>query len=374
MPTVGFTVHGAASVGNVGMTAKAGVQFSGSMSLNGDSSFSGSPILKATPLVPKVSVNGSISATVGGEVVVGPGAGTGSAGVIAGVGGQLNPLEASFAPTFEVQDSRFNSCVAAEAKATLALSVTGKAWLGDWEMSRKISFPALQGEHQYGAWDLPTGCRNAGPVQPGGDLLGDGVTQVSESTTGSPAQWGHVDGFAPGQKTWVLSTGLMGDALGSPGQFASTDLGGTGDDALSTLAGHPTYDAAGYQVTIVPSGSRLHVKYVFASEEYPEYVGSSFNDVMAVFIDGVNCATVPGTSSPVAVNTVNSGSHPQFYVDNTNGAAGYSTSMDGLTVPLTCTRQVTAGKPVTVRIAVADTSDRIFDSAVALVDKGIWSD
>jgi hypothetical protein len=28
----------------------------------------------------------------------------------------------------------------------------------------------------------------------------------------------------------------------------------------------------------------------------------------------------------------------------------------------------------TVKIAVADTSDHIYDSAVALVDKGIWSD
>ena len=35
---------------------------------------------------------------------------------------------------------------------------------------------------------------------------------------------------------------------------------------------------------------------------------------------------------------------------------------------------VTPGKPVTVRIALADASDGAFDSAVALLDGGIWSD
>ena len=41
---------------------------------------------------------------------------------------------------------------------------------------------------------------------------------------------------------------------------------------------------------------------------------------------------------------------------------------------LTCSVPVTPGEPVTVTIAVADTSDRIYDSAVALLDGGIWSD
>jgi hypothetical protein len=35
---------------------------------------------------------------------------------------------------------------------------------------------------------------------------------------------------------------------------------------------------------------------------------------------------------------------------------------------------VTFGQPVTVQIAVADTSDVAYDSAVALLDGGIWTD
>ena len=116
------------------------------------------------------------------------------------------------------------------------------------------------------------------------------------------------------------------------------------------------------------------MKYVFASEEYPEYVGSSFNDVMAVFVDGTNCALVPGTATPVSINTVNAGANSQYYVDNQTGASGYGTTYDGLTKPLVCSAPVTPGVPATVRIVVADASDSIYDSAVALLDQGIWSE
>jgi hypothetical protein len=48
--------------------------------------------------------------------------------------------------------------------------------------------------------------------------------------------------------------------------------------------------------------------------------------------------------------------------------------MDGLTVPLTGSVPVTVGKPVTVEIVAADTSDHVCGSAVALLDGGIWTD
>jgi hypothetical protein len=205
-------------------------------------------------------------------------------------------------------------------------------------------------------------------------VLGEGVTPVSDEVGGSAVQWGHVDGFAPGQKTWVLSTGNISDALGSPSQHASTNLGQPGDDVLAQLSDRSTYDAAYYQVTLIPTGDMLHVRYAFASEEYPEYANSSYNDVMQVLVGSTNCAVVPGTSDPVSVNTVNADRNAQYYVDNSTGASGYATSMDGLTVPLTCSVPVTPGQAVTVRIGVADASDAIYDSAVALLDKGIWTD
>jgi hypothetical protein len=212
-------------------------------------------------------------------------------------------------------------------------------------------------------------------TQVGDTVLGTGVTPIEESSTGAAEQWGHVDGFAPGKTAWVLSTGRMADAVGDPSKFASSNMNQPGSATLSGLiGGAPTYDAASYKVKLTPKGSTLHVKYVFASEEYPEYVGSAYNDVMAIFVNGVNCAKVPGSEDAVAVNSINAEKNAELYVDNSTGAGGYSTSMDGLTVPLTCSVPVVPGTPVTVEVAVADTSDAIYDSAVALLDQGIWSD
>lgn len=127
-------------------------------------------------------------------------------------------------------------------------------------------------------------------------------------------------------------------------------------------------------VTVVPTGSVLVVRYAFASEEFPEYVGSQYNDVMAVFVNGQNCAVVPSTTTPVSINSINHVTNPQYYVDNSTGASGYNTTMDGLTVPLECRVPVTPGAQVTVRIAVADASDAFCDSAVALLDGGLYSE
>ena len=373
-PIAEFTVGSAVKISNIGATVTGGVQVAGSMTLKHGASFSASTILNASPLTPKAELNGSIGLRLGGELILGPGVGTKDAAIIVGVKGELDPLDASFKPAFLVGDPQFNTCIQAKADLSTALSLTAKAWLNGWSLSKDITLDALNGHIPYpgSPWDLPAGC-SADKGTPD-SLLGPGVSKVTDSTTGSPQQWGHVDGFVPGKKTWVLSTGLISDAVGSPDQFASTELGLPGDSDLTALAGYPTNDATSYQVTVIPSASTLHVRYVFASEEYPEYVGSQYNDVMAVYVDGENCATVPGTNTPVSVNTVNAGSNAAFYVDNSAGAAGYATTMDGLTVPLTCSVPVTPGKPVVVRIAVADTSDAIYDSAVALLDGGIWTD
>jgi hypothetical protein len=378
-PIAEATVNGSAEVTNVGVTATAGFQFSGSFGVTSGVNIGGGPIFTAGALNAQGTIEGSVGAALGGEVIIGPGAGTSGAGVIAGVGGKLTPVDASIGPVFPVGDNRHGACLRTEAAFKRELNLTAKAWVGSWDVSRSVTFDFLKGSTQYGGspWHWPSNCTQLPadePQDPGDTAVGDGVTVVEDSTTGSPEQAGHVDGFVPGGKSWVLSTGRIDDAVGEPGEFASTGMGMPGDDDLSALSGTTTYDAAGYEVRLIPDGDELHVKYVFGSEEYPEYVGSQYNDVMRVLVDGKNCALVPGSSSPVAVNTINASTNSDYYVDNSEGAAGYSTSMDGLTVPLTCNAKVTPGQEVTVKIAIADSSDSIYDSAVALLDKGIWAD
>ena len=378
-PLAEFSVGGALEMKNIGFSATAGTGFAVSFGGPVAPTASGAPVLNATLGSPTVVSNGGVSLKVGGDVVVGPGAGSPGAGVIAGVGGTLSPLVATYGPVYASGDPRFGACLKAEATASLALTLVGKAWLGDWPVGKAIAVGALTGEHSYGGpWFLPSGCDQLPapvPALPGDSVLGTGVMKVSDSMTGLATQFAHLDGFAPGHTAWILTTGKSSDVVGTPDFFASTDLNQPGSAALSALVGgNATYDAVAYTSTVIPLGSQLHVRYVFASEEYPEYVGSAFNDVMAVFVNGTNCATVPGTSDPVSINTINAGQNSSYFVDNATGASGYSTSFDGLTVPLTCTVPVTPGVPVTVQVAVADTNDGIYDAGVALLDQGIWSD
>ena len=204
------------------------------------------------------------------------------------------------------------------------------------------------------------------------DLEGDGVQVTNPETNEDSGGTGRVPGLFDGNDAWVLSTGSIGDVPGGDSSFqASTDRGVPGNAMLESLGGFPTYDATFVSMDVTPAGNRLRIEYLFATEEYPEWIGTGFNDVMGIFVNGENCATVPGTSEAVSVNTINDQVNSEYFVDNLGSQV--PTVMNGLTVPLTCTVPVTPGVPVEVLIGVADSSDGVLDSAVALVDGGISS-
>jgi hypothetical protein len=87
---------------------------------------------------------------------------------------------------------------------------------------------------------------------------------------------------------------------------------------LNTLANSDIIeDVAVYTITFVPTQDSILFRYVFASEEYPDFVCSPFNDVFGFFLTGpasngsvqtTNLATIPGGTLPVSINSVNSGS------------------------------------------------------------------
>lgn len=208
-------------------------------------------------------------------------------------------------------------------------------------------------------------------------LVGPGVTVDSAAFTGDATAAGLFDdpaasvGLARGV---VMSSGRVKDVIG-PNTVSNTgdDLGQPGDSQLDGLlpSGQLTKDAAALTVEFTPTNPQLAINYVFASEEYEEYVGTQFNDVFAFFVNGVNCALTPGTVNPITVNTVNPGSNALFYVPNE--PATYDTELDGFTVVLTCRASVNPGVKNTLRLVIADTSDRILDSAVFLQANGVSS-
>jgi gliding motility-associated-like protein len=229
-------------------------------------------------------------------------------------------------------------------------------------------------------------------------LLGSGVTATGITFSGTATQRGSFNGtasnigFASGV---LLTTGDVSVAPG-PNNSSSAGAGGTGavctDPQLNSIATTTLYDGAILEFDFVPMADTLKFRYVFASEEYPEFVCSNFNDVFGFFISGpnpaggsysnVNIAQIPGTSLPVAINTVNPGvagassgggsctslAYSSLYVNNTLNTVQY----DGFTVPLTAKAPVVCGQSYHIKIAIADAGDGAWDSGVFL-EEGSFS-
>ncbi|MEZ6115309.1 MAG: choice-of-anchor L domain-containing protein [Pirellulaceae bacterium] len=120
-----------------------------------------------------------------------------------------------------------------------------------------------------------------------------------------------------------------------------------------------------------PEVTTVSFEYVFASEEYNEYVNSSFNDVFGFFLNGSNIALLPGTSTPVTINNVNGGTNSSYFKNNDPSDFGiptpYGTEYDGFTQVLEAVAvDLQPGVVHHLKIAIADASDSALDSAVFL--------
>jgi hypothetical protein len=261
---------------------------------------------------------------------------------------------------------------------------------------------------------------NATPQQLAQLLVPPWVTVANAKYTGTNAARGAFAGGngcgLPIDSGVILATGYITNAIGPNsnsgqngwnGTTSPSNLGQPGDTNLSSLVGGGlTYDAAVLEFDIISTNSfTLQFQYLFASEEYPEWIGTppnGFNDPMAIFVStnlvGTNWvnsitndfALVPGTTNmPVSVNTINGGwfqggytnsfpTNAQYYVDNHDpypysavppygiSAPAFNIQYDGMTVLLTAQALISANVTNHVKIAIEDYGDQYYDSAVLL--------
>ena len=233
-------------------------------------------------------------------------------------------------------------------------------------------------------------------------LLGNGVQVTGITFSGDDNQIGSFNsansniGLLNGV---ILATGDANVAIG-PNNAGGAGIGGgnfgVNDPDLDQLSTFDTNDAAILEFDFIPTGDSIVFRYVFASEEYNEYVCGTVNDAFGFFLSGPgingpfsnnaeNLALIPETEIPVTINTVNNGSvgdngaignceqvspdwamNTEFYIDNEDNNDANSTEFDGLTVVLTAVAVVECGEEYHIKIAIADAGDTAFDSAVFL--------
>lgn len=191
----------------------------------------------------------------------------------------------------------------------------------------------------------------------------------------------------------ILSTGKVTDAVG-PNQSRQSGEepleGQTGDIDLQFIAEENIYDRVGLEFDFIPLNSEIVFRYVFASEEYCEFVGSEFNDVFGFFVSGpgieggfssnaINAALVPGTNEAVSINTINHTTNSNYYIPNERSADQTLCNLpqlvnplldfieyDGLTVVLTARLSLIPCETYHIRLVIADVGDEAYDSAVLL--------
>ncbi len=217
-------------------------------------------------------------------------------------------------------------------------------------------------------------------------LVGAGVKINKVDFIGAPVSIGYFDGSKSNiglSKGIVITTGTIYGNEGPIGPNNSASAGmdnGFGGNAMlnqiianetkSGVEPKNTFNSATLKITFKPISDTVRFRYVFGSEEYPEFVGSEFNDLFAFFISGPgiigqkNIALLPN-GTPVTINNVNDQNSPNaaYYVNNRFGS---TVQYDGFTRVLTAMSPVQCGQEYTLIISIADVSDAAFDSGIFL--------
>ena len=207
-------------------------------------------------------------------------------------------------------------------------------------------------------------------------LVSQGVTVTNVQFTGNNSQKAYFSGntnigFTDGI---LLTTGGATVAIGPNNSgSAQVSVNTPGDADLEALVNYTTFDASALEFDFIPTECMISFYYVFGSEEYPEFVGTQYNDVFAFLLTGPNpnggmynkknIALIPNTNLPVTINNVNNLSYSQYYVNNNNGQ---TIQFDGFTTPLQAIAYVVPYQTYHIKLVIADASDNAYDSGVFL--------
>ncbi len=180
----------------------------------------------------------------------------------------------------------------------------------------------------------------------------------------------------------VISTGNVDDIANPSSIFANTNNSLPGDSLLTAYIQGQTYDAIIIEFDVMLQEDSLLIcsEYVFASEEYPEFVNTSFNDMFGFFISGpnpsggfyenFNMTKIPDTDLPVSINNLNNGlgnngpcEFCEYYIDNSDSSNAFFV-FDGMTTAIPASIAIVPNVNYHVRLAVSDVGDGVYDSSI----------
>ncbi|MFT5430440.1 MAG: hypothetical protein ACI9OJ_001114, partial [Myxococcota bacterium] len=191
---------------------------------------------------------------------------------------------------------------------------------------------------------------------------GTGLTVVSADFTGnldaaglfSDGPLGLADGI-------VLSTGHADLGLNPANGAASWDNQAAFHALCGGLSAFDTLDAAVLTLTVEvgKNTQAAAIDLAFGTEEFPEFLGQPFVDVVGVFVDGVPVLVDPD-GAPLGLGS-------DLLADGTAlEPATSGLDWDGLSPPITAVFALTGGTTQDISLVVCDVTDALLDSGLLL--------
>lgn len=237
-------------------------------------------------------------------------------------------------------------------------------------------------------------------------LLGGGITatnitfneQAAAGLASSKLGTFSVDSSAfPIAEGMVMATGTATGIAGEPDSPVFEE-NFTNDPDLMAITAQNMNNCAIIEFDFTATTDTFLIDYVFSSMEYQSFTCSPFNDAFGIFLSGpgisgqfsnnsANIALIPDTDTPVAINSVNSGSpsaaypaetcldaNPDFVEDsvyffNNQPQLENSIAYNGHTHMFTAFAQLIPGETYHFKFAIGNASDAALQSAV-LMRKG----
>ncbi|MGH1576522.1 Hint domain-containing protein [Planktotalea sp.] len=218
-------------------------------------------------------------------------------------------------------------------------------------------------------------------------IFGSGVTITAGTATvsGTALQSATYSGgiatlgdIAPADTGIILSTGDAAEFTNDSGTIdtntaagTGTNQGGAGDADLNLVTGQTTFDAVVLEADFTTTGDFITMQFTFSSEEYLEYVNGGVNDAFGVWINGAYVPFTPAANDLVSIDTINDTTSSNLYLDNDATADTYNTEMDGTTLVLSIKAPVNSSGSNSIKIALADGGDGVFDSNVLIAANSV---
>jgi len=211
------------------------------------------------------------------------------------------------------------------------------------------------------------------------NVFGDnpnGIGYFNKNNSDFPFEEGIV--MTTGDVLKVPGPNYRGMEQGSAVWLGDTDIYNVMEGMLGAPPFQDNTNASVIEFDFVPSQPTFSFDFIFASEEYGDFIQCFSYDTFAVLLtdpngNTQNIAVIPGTQTPISVFSISGAGYPNFcpgynlpYFDKYNVFGNNdlsSTAFDGQTVVMTATSPVQVNQQYHLKIAIAETDNNL-DSGV----------